>query len=138
MNTFIRNGAAALAVAIAVAPTVASCASTTPRAEQLAKYEAYAGAPVNKIRFFTPQGWEEVDDNHILITMRPTEVYLVRVSGPCLDYEHGAYGMLITNTAGWVQHKFDYVSFGNSQWRCRIEEMRPLDIGAMRAAVPTT
>lgn len=130
MNTIIRN----LAVTCSVAIALAACASNVPRAERLAHYQSFAGEPVRQIRYFSPQGWEEVDQNHILLTMRPTEAYLVRLSGPCLDYDNGAVAMLITNTGGWVQNKFDYVSFGGAGLRCRIEEMRPIDMHGLRAA----
>src|SRR5687768_14537728 len=117
MNTILRNVAAACSIAIAAA----ACASSIPRAERLATYQSFAGEPVKQIRYFSPQGWEEVDDDHILLSMRPTEVYLVRLSGPCLQYDNGAVAMAVTNTGGWIQNKFDYISFGTGM-RCRIEE----------------
>jgi hypothetical protein len=131
MNAIVRNGAAALCAVVAL--SLSACASSVPRADRLAMYQANAGAPVKQIRYFSPQGWEEVDDHHIILTMRPTEVYLVRLSGPCLDYDNGAAGMLISNTGGWVQQKFDRVSFG-SPISCRIEEIRPVDVAGYRAA----
>ena len=52
--------------------------------------------------------------------------------GPCLDYDNGAAGMLnSTQTGGWVQAKFDRVSFGTNM-TCRIEEIRPLNIEGLR------
>ena len=129
MNTILRNVAAACSVAIAAA----ACASSMPRAERLALYQSFAGEPVRQIRYFSPQGWEEVDDDHIVLSMRPSEVYLVRLSGPCLQYDNGAVAMAVTNTGGWIQNKFDYVSFGTGM-RCRIEEMRPIDMAGLRAS----
>ena len=119
--------------AVSAALALVACSSGMTRAERLSLYEANAGAPVPRISFFSPQSWEEIDDNHIAVTMRPSEQYLMRLSGPCLDYDNGAAGMLIsTQTGAWVQAKFDRVSFG-SNFSCRIEEIRPLDVDALRA-----
>jgi len=84
--------------------------------------------------FFSPQGWEEIDDDHILVTMRPSEVYLMRLNGPCLDYDNGQAALLISNTTGFVQPKFDRVSFPGSSMSCRIEEIREVDMAAVRAS----
>jgi len=130
MNT-IRNVATVLSAALLV--SLAACASSMPRAERLALYQAHAGEPMQKIPYFSPQGWEEVDENHILLTMRPSEVYLMKLNGPCLDYDNGKATMLITNTAGYVQEKFDRVSFGTGM-NCRIEEIRQVDMKAAREA----
>ncbi|MUV15409.1 DUF6491 family protein [Noviluteimonas gilva] len=118
--------------AVSATLALAACSSGMTRAERLSLYEASAGEPVARINFFSPQSWEEIDKNHIAVTMRPTETYLMRLSGPCLDYDNGAAGMLITTQTGsWVQAKFDRVSFG-SNFTCRIEEIRPLDVEALR------
>ena len=78
-----------------------------------------------------------MDSNHIIVTMRPTEVYLMRLSGPCLDYDNGAAVMSIsTQIGGWVQPKFDRVAFGGTGFSCRIEEIRAIDMQGLRAARP--
>jgi len=120
--------------AVSATLALAACSSGMTQAQRLSLYEANAGEPVAKINYFSPQGWEEVDEDHIVVTMRPKESYLMRLSGPCLDYDNGAAAMIIsTQTGGWVQAKFDRVAFGGSPMNCRIEEIRPLDIEAVRA-----
>jgi hypothetical protein len=104
------------------------------REQKLASYQAHAGAPVRQIRYYNPVGWEEVDDEHILLTMRPRETYLMRLSGPCLDYDAGSPVLVVSSTAGYVASGFDRVSVGPSRLSCRIEEIRPVDVQAMRAA----
>ena len=121
-----------LAAGIAAAALLAGCASSQTKAETLAMYQSHASEPVKQVPFFSPQGWEEIDRDHILVTMRPTEVYLMRLNGPCLDYDTGAVAMLISNTAGVIQPKFDRVSFPNSSMSCRIEEIRQVDMTAVR------
>lgn len=114
---------------------VAGCASSGPtRGEQLATYLAHAGAPVRQIRYHNPLGWEEVDDQHILVTMRPKEVWLMRLSGPCLDYDAGSPLLVISSQAGVVSSGFDRVSSGGSPVSCRIEEIRKVDMMAIREA----
>ena len=108
------------------------------RAERLAAYQAHAGAPVKQVYYSNPVGWEEVDDQHILLTMRPRETYLMRLSGPCLDYDAGSPALVISSTAGYVASGFDRVTIGSSQLSCRIEEIRPVDMAAMRAASAKT
>ena len=85
-------------------------ASGMTRAERLSLYEAMPASRWRGSATSQPQGWEEIDDDHIVVTMRPTESYLMRLSGPCLDYDNGAAAMLITTQTGsWIQAKFDRV-----------------------------
>jgi hypothetical protein len=121
-------------VAVLSVLSLGGCTSGPTRADRLAAYQAHAGAPVRQIRYYNPVGWEEVDDEHILLTMRPRETYLMRLSGPCLDFDAGSPVLVVSSTAGYVASGFDRVSVGASRLSCRIEEIRPLDMQAMRAA----
>ena len=116
---------------------VAGCMANETREERLALYQSNAGAPVNKIRYYNPVGWEELDDEHILLTMRPKEVWLMRLSGPCLNYGAGSPALAISSQAGYVSTKFDRVTTGDSPISCRIEEIRPVDTAAVRTAGKT-
>ncbi len=125
-----------LAVATAMlsgSALLGGCMTDGPtRAEQLAAYQAHAGEPVDKIRYFSPIGWDKVDDDHIVVTTRPSEQYLMRLSGPCLDFAGGAPVIAISSQAGYVSAKFDRVTASGSPMSCRIEEIRPVDVRAMR------
>jgi hypothetical protein len=127
-----------LAAGAAATLLLAACASSQTKAEKLAMYQSHASEPVKQVNYFSPQGWEEIDRDHILVTMRPTEVYLMRLNGPCLDFDNGAAAMLISNTAGVIQPKFDRVSFPGSSMSCRIEEIREIDMPAVRASNANT
>lgn len=117
------------------AAILGGCMSDGPtRAERLALVQANAGEPVRKIHYFSPIGWDKVDDEHIVVTMRPSEQYLMRLSGPCLDFAGAAPVIAISSQAGWVSAKFDRVTASGSPASCRIEEIRPIDVGALRAA----
>ena len=70
-------------IAIAV---LAGCASTRmSEADRLALYQAHAGEPVKQIRYYNAMGWDRIDDQHVVLHMRPNESWLLTVSGPCLD-----------------------------------------------------
>ena len=125
-----------LSAAFATALVLAGCASSVPRAERLAMYEANASEPLTQVTYFAPQAWEEVDDMHVLVTMRPREQYLLRLSGPCLDYDNGAATMFFTSQiGGFIQPKFDRVTFTGSPISCRIEEIRGINVDGVRAAM---
>ena len=136
MNT-IRTSLAVLSGAVMAGTLLlAGCATTRYQTDtqRLEAYQAYAGAPVRKIPYFNPIGWEEIDDQHILVTMKPKEVWLMRLSGPCLDFAGGSPSLVISSQAGYVSTGFDRVATGSSQLSCRIEEIRRVDTIAMRAA----
>lgn len=135
MKNIRRTLAVLSAAMIASTLVLAGCMSQgATREERLAMYQAHAGAPVKRIHYYNPIGWEEVDDQHILVTMRPKEAWLMRLSGPCLDYGFGSPVLVISSQAGYVSSGFDRVTTGGSRISCRIEEIRPVDTMAMRAA----
>ena len=122
--------------AFAAALVLAGCASSMPRAERLAMYEANASEPLEQVTYFSPQGWEELDSKHILVTMRPREQYLLRLSGPCLDYDNGAATLFFSSQiGGFIQPKFDRITFAGSPISCRIEEIRGINVDGVRAAM---
>src|SRR5688500_1177846 len=113
--------------------SLAGCMSHGPTQEQrLAAYQGYAGAPVKKVRYYNPIGWEEVDEQHILVTMRPREAWLMRLAGPWLDFTGGSPLLAISSSLGYVSTGFDRVTTGDARVSCRIEEIRPVDTVAMR------
>lgn len=114
---------------------LASCASyRLSDVDRLALYEAHAGAPVQRINYVTPIGWVKVDDQHIALDMRPGESWLLTLSGPCLQWNGSSQAISLSPTAGIVLSKFDQVHFSGAQMSCRIEEIRPIDVKALRDA----
>lgn len=105
--------------------------------ERLALYESHAGAPVEKINYTTPIGWDRVDDQHVALDLRPGERWLLTLSGPCLRLGNGASSLRLAPLAGMVLSRFDRVEVSGSQIGCRIEEIRPVDLPALRAAEKT-
>lgn len=101
--------------------------------QRLALYEAHAGAPVERINYKTPIGWDRVDDQHVAIDLRPGERWLLTLSGPCLRMGSGASALQLSPLGGMVLSRFDRVEVSGSQVSCRIEEIRPVDLPALRA-----
>ena len=122
-------------LAFAAMLSLAACASRGPTdADRLAMIHAHAGAPVKQIRNYNAMGWDRVDDDHVLLSMRPRETWLIRVSGPCLDWGSGAPIMGLTSQGSYVMAKLDRILVNGSPVSCRIEEIRPVDTQALRAA----
>ena len=136
MNTIRTSLAMLSGTVMAGTLLLAGCATSHYQTDvqRLEAYQAFAGEPVRKIPYFNPIGWEEIDDQHILVTTRPKEAWLMRLSGPCLDYGFGSPVLMISSQAGYVSSGFDRVTTGGSRISCRIEEIRPVDTMAMRAA----
>ena len=125
----------ALILPLAAALALAACATNRPSdADRLAMYEAHSGAPVDKIRFYNAMGWDRIDDEHVLLSMRPNETWLLKVSGPCLDWGSASPVLRLSSTGAYVMAKFDRILTEGSPVSCRIEEIRPVDVKAVRAA----
>ncbi len=115
--------------------SVAGCATTgSSDSARLALYMDNAGAPVNQIRNVSAMGWERVDGEHVLLNMRPKETWLLKLSGNCLDWGGGSPLLAVTSQTGWLISKFDGVKVPGSPVTCRIDEIRPVDMQAVRAA----
>ena len=124
-----------LLLAASIATLLAACATTRMGdAEKLALYQSNAAAPVKTIRYTDPISWEKVDDDHLLLTLRPREVYLMTVDGPCLDWAGASPAIGISAQAGFVSAGFDRIQVPDVPGGCRIREIRPVDIVAVRRA----
>lgn len=114
---------------------LAACATNrVSDVDRLAVYMAHSGAPVNQVRYYNAMGWDRIDGEHVLLEMRPRETWLLKLSGPCLDWGSGSPVLSLSSPTGWVLAKFDRVHIQGSPVTCRIEEIRPVDIKAVRAA----
>ena len=102
--------------------------------DRLALYDAHAGAPVKQIRFYNAMGWDRIDDEHVLLNMRPKETWLLKVSGPCLDWGSASPTLRLSSSGAYVMGKFDRILTEGSPVSCRIEEIRPVDVNAVREA----
>lgn len=103
--------------------------------ERIALYDAHSGPPVKEFRYFNPIGFEEVADDYIVVRTKPSEEWLLKLSGPCLRWGSGSNAVIgLSSTAGRVMSGFDRVTVAGSPASCRIEQIRQVDIKGLRAA----
>ena len=119
---------------LALASLTACATNRMSDTDRLAMYQANAGEPVKQIRFYRAMGWDRIDDQHVVLNMRPKESWLVKVSGPCLDWAGGSLTLRLSTTGPYVTPKLDRILTEDSPISCRIEEIRPIDVAALRAA----
>lgn len=122
--------------AISAVLLLAGCATgRLSDTQRLALYQQHAGAPVNQIRYLDPMGWDRIDDQHVVLQMRPNESWLLRLSGPCLQWSGGSPFIGLSSFGGMTLSRFDKViALGSQQLSCLIQEIRPLDVKALKAA----
>lgn len=125
----------AMSTAVLAALALSACATNRiSDSDRLALYQAHAGAPVAQVRYLDPIGWDRIDDQHVVLDMRPRESWLLTLSGPCLNWGSGSPFLQVSSTNGMTLSRFDKVIVPGSQISCQIQEIRPLDAKAVRAS----
>lgn len=126
--------ATAVLALCAAAPARADTAAYM--AQQLARYQKYAQAPVERFPMVSLWQWQVVGKEQVVVWSGINTAYLISVYKPCINLDW-ARGIGITqNTAMHVDAKFDSIVFDHQN--CRIQEIRPIDYKALRAAEKTT
>ena len=122
----------------AAAGNTAPAAPTgTPAQQQaLARYEAYAGPP---LQYFTWLGrfdsWEPLGKDRLVVNTTPSDAYLLKVWPPC-DFRFVIGGIGISSTSSTVYTNLDSVLVNTGAGgprRCPISEIRKVDYTRMRA-----
>jgi Family of unknown function (DUF6491) len=99
--------------------------------EQRARYEAYAGPPIEQFTYLGRyDSWQSIGTNQVVVWTTPFQAYLIRVAPPCENLQF-ANRIGLTSTGNTVSARFDFVKVGR-QWRCPIQEIRPVDYQRMR------
>lgn len=117
---------------LAAAALAAGCATTPNRIksdEALERYLAYAGEPVREFTAFRLQSWQPLGRDKLMLWTGVNDAYLVTVWETCRDLQF-ANSIRVRNTGSSVS-TFDSIQVGRD--RCRIEEIRPVDIRRMKA-----
>ena len=115
------------------------CASTPSLSdsEKLGLYNAHAGAPVKSFRYFgSINSWTALADDAIAVWTRPSEAWLLDLSGPCPNIEF-APSISLSSMMNTVSARFDKVTVhgaGSMQIPCQIAQIRPLDVKALKQA----
>lgn len=115
--------------------SLASCATNRMSdTDRLALYEAHAGEPVKQVRYTSTQGWDRVDDQHIVLSTRSSESWLLTMSGPCLSWGGTTPVIRLETGMTGILTPFDRIHTPDTPASCQIREIRPLDVKALRAA----
>lgn len=125
-------------ILILCALALSACATGGLRdAERLDLYRAHAGDPVGSFNFFGRlNGWTPLGDSALAVWTKPSEAFLLELSGPCQDLTF-ATTIGLTSSAGRVHERFDKVlvrSPGSMNIPCFIRTIRPLDVRALRTS----
>lgn len=125
-------------LAIVSIAALAACSSTGPvrESQQLFDYRANSGPPVDgfraagRIRSWTPLG-----DSAVAVWTGSNRAWLLELDEPCpaLDF---AEAIQVSDSVGRVSAGFDRVTAigGGPTVSCRIEQIRPIDVAALRRA----
>ena len=113
---------------IAGAVLLASCSGIPLKqrdAAERARFEAYAGKPVDHFTWLTRyEGWEPISPDQLVVWTDINRAYLITVFHPCTDLMF-ARRIGLTSTADTVYAHFDSVRAEG--WRCTIRTIQPVD-----------
>jgi hypothetical protein len=121
-----------------LAALACSACATSPSHEdaRLEMYRSHADAPVRSFIYLGRfDRWEALGDTAIAVWTRPHDGWLLDLGTPCLNLDY-AIAIGVTSHTGQVSARIDdvLVEQPGQNIPCRIEEIRPLDDAAIRAA----
>lgn len=122
-------------MAMLVMATVAGVAQADTRAtmqETLERYTPYLGEPVAGFTFWDLHKWKPAGPEKVIVWPTIKTAFLVTVEKPCPRLEWARGIGLGSQQSHQVQVRIDHVQVGSQ--RCRIEEIRPVDLEAMNKA----
>ena len=125
-----------IAPLLAVVATAACASSPSKEDARLTLYRAHAGAPVPGFVYLGRfDRWESLGDRALAVWTRPKQAWLLELGVPCPNLPF-AIAIGLTSHTGQVSARFDdvLVQQPGPNVPCRIEEIRPLDVDAIRAA----
>jgi hypothetical protein len=105
-------------------------------AERLALYRNHAGETVKGFQYYSRfSDWTPLGDSAVAIWVGPGRAWLLDLDGPCSDLDF-AHAIKLSSNNGRVSARFDTVQAvqrGLPSIPCRIKEIRPIDVKALRA-----
>jgi hypothetical protein len=123
MGSFTQSAGLALLLAwAAAAPAVAQ--QTSSESAELARYQKYAGAPVDHVHYFQTNGFEYLAPDKVAVWFGVNKLYLLTVETPCNDLAF-ANGIGLTARNNMLYRNSDFVTFGAQ--RCKIVKIEPVD-----------
>lgn len=117
--------AASLLVAAALLTSCSGIPLKQRDAAERARFEAYAGKPVDHFTWLTNyQGWEPISPDQLVVWTDLNQAYLITVFHPCTDLMF-AHRIALTPTADTIYAHFDSVHVEG--WKCIINTIQPVD-----------
>lgn len=109
--------------------SVANADTREREKQELARFESYAGEPIDQFPMFEMWQWQVVGPTRLVVWSTINDAYLIRVDKSCNNLEW-THGLSVTQEMRQkVTKQFDSVVFRNQ--RCKIEEIRPVDYRRM-------
>ena len=115
-------GAVALLAGLVVLPALAQ--QTASERSDLARYQKYAGAPVDRVPYFQVNGFQYLSPDTLAIWFGVNKLYLLTVQTPCINLAF-ANGIGLTAKNNMLYRNFDFVTFDHQ--RCKILKIVPVD-----------
>lgn len=120
---------ACLLVAAALLTACSSIPLTQRDAAERARFETYAGKPVDHLTWMAQyQGWEPISPDQLVLWTDINEAYLITVFRPCTNLMF-ARGIVLHPTANTLYAHFDSVRADH--WSCLIKTIQPVDYRRM-------
>jgi hypothetical protein len=118
---------------VAMAAIVFTCAAQADtrayEKAELARFQRYAGQPVDEFSMFELWQWQVLGPNTLVVWSTIHDAFLIQVDKACNNLEW-THGLSVTQEMRMkVSNKFDFVVFRDQ--RCKITEIRPVDYKAM-------
>jgi len=118
-----------LAIGLVLLSSAAQADTRAYEKEELARFQRYAGEPVEQFPMFELWQWQVVGPDRLVVWSTIHDAYLLHVDKSCnnLQWTHGL--SLTQEMREKVTLKFDFVVFRDQ--RCKIDEIRPVDYKTM-------
>lgn len=101
------------------------------QAKQLAKYERYAGPPIDEFTMTSLYQWQVVGPQNVVAWPTINKAYLLTVEKPCTRLQWTNALGISQEMSMKVTQKFDFVTFDHQ--RCPISKIQPIDYKALRS-----
>ena len=115
-------GLALLLAGAAAFPAIAQ--QTSSERADLARYQKYAGAPVDNVRYFQINGFQYLAPDKVAVWFGVNKLYLLTVETPCNNLAF-ANGIGLTAKNQMLYKNFDFVTFDHQ--RCKILKIEPVN-----------
>ena len=118
---------------VLIAAAVALAAS--PAAEAKKKkldYAAYAGEPVQEIRFFQLYNWQRSTDRQVVLWTKPSSAYVLELKNDCFELRGPRAVIEVGGVAAAPGRLTVNDELVVGQMHCRVRAIRPIDLDAMK------